>query len=382
MLGLPTETDEDVLGIADLAARVMHTWRESASNKNRGVRITVSTSWFVPKPHTAFQWEPQISKEEYERRVALLREAIKTKTVTYNWHDSDTSFLEAVLARGDRRMCKVLETAWRKGSKLDAWEEYFSLDRWLEAFEECGLDPHFYANRTRSLDEKMPWDMISSGVTTAYLRRERERKPERPEKPAIPYSLEAAQDNPGAIFLQGLIQHMGVEGQVLAYVEEEGIRLCVDTPTMGVLIGHRGETLDAMQYLTSLAVNRNRKEEGYTRVTLDTEGYREKREETLARLARKIAGQVKASGRPRELEPMNPYERRVLHASLQNNPYVVTHSEGEEPNRRVVISPKPREARKEQRPSKEKQQRLVEEVETVEIIRPAGDASDPTQEQE
>lgn len=214
------------------------------------------------------------------------------------------------------------------------------------------------------------------------LRRERERKPERPEKPAIPYSLEAAQDNPGAIFLQGLIQHMGVEGQVLAYVEEEGIRLCVDTPTMGVLIGHRGETLDAMQYLTSLAVNRNRKEEGYTRVTLDTEGYREKREETLARLARKIAGQVKASGRPRELEPMNPYERRVLHASLQNNPYVVTHSEGEEPNRRVVISPKPRESRKEQRPSKEKQQRLVEEVETVEIIRPAGDASDPTQEQE
>lgn len=213
-------------------------------------------------------------------------------------------------------------------------------------------------------------------------RRERERKPERPEKPAIPYSLEAAQDNPGAIFLQGLIQHMGVEGRVLAYVEEEGIRLCVDTPTMGVLIGHRGETLDAMQYLTSLAVNRNRKEEGYTRVTLDTEGYREKREETLARLARKIAGQVKASGRPRELEPMNPYERRVLHASLQNNPYVVTHSEGEEPNRRVVISPKPREARKEQRPSKEKQQRLVEEVETVEIIRPAGDASDPTQEQE
>ena len=175
MLGLPTETDEDVLGIADLAARVMHTWRESASNKNRGVRITVSTSWFVPKPHTAFQWEPQISKEEYERRVALLREAIKTKTVTYNWHDSDTSFLEAVLARGDRRMGKVLETAWRKGAKLDAWEEYFSLDRWLEAFDQCGLDPHFYANRTREKDELMPWAMISSGVTESYLWRERER---------------------------------------------------------------------------------------------------------------------------------------------------------------------------------------------------------------
>ena len=175
MLGLPTETDEDVLGIADIAARVMHTWRESAANKNRGVRITVSTSWFVPKPHTAFQWEPQISKEEYERRVKLLREAITTKTVTYNWHDSDTSFLEAVLARGDRRVGKVLENAWRKGAKLDAWEEYFSLDRWLEAFEECGLDPHFYANRERGKDEIMPWSMISSGVTEDYLWREHQR---------------------------------------------------------------------------------------------------------------------------------------------------------------------------------------------------------------
>ena len=175
MLGLPTESDEDVLGIADLAARVMHAWRESASNKQRGVRITVSTSWFVPKPHTAFQWEPQISKEEYQRRVKLLREAITTKTVTYNWHDADTSFLEAVLARGDRRMCKVLEAAWRKGAKLDAWEEYFSLDRWLEAFAECGLDPHFYANRQREKDEIMPWSVISSGVTEEYLWRELQR---------------------------------------------------------------------------------------------------------------------------------------------------------------------------------------------------------------
>ena len=175
MLGLPTETDEDVLGIADLAARVMHAWRESASNKQRGVRITVSTSWFVPKPHTAFQWEPQISKEEYQRRVKLLREAITTKTVTYNWHDPDTSFLEAVLARGDRRMCKVLEAVWRKGAKLDAWEEYFSLERWMEAFDECGLDPHFYANRQRKKDEIMPWSVMSSGVTEEYLWRELQR---------------------------------------------------------------------------------------------------------------------------------------------------------------------------------------------------------------
>lgn len=175
MIGLPTETDEDVLGIADLAARVMHEWRESATNKNRGVRITVSTSWFVPKPHTAFQWQGQITRAEYERRVKLLREAIKTKTVTYNWHDSDTSFLEAILARGDRRLGKVLETAWRKGAKLDAWEEYFSLQRWLDAFDECGLDPTFYANRDRSRDEIMPWSMISSGVTESYLWREWER---------------------------------------------------------------------------------------------------------------------------------------------------------------------------------------------------------------
>ncbi|MEA5142320.1 MAG: TIGR03960 family B12-binding radical SAM protein [Oscillibacter sp.] len=175
MLGLPTETDDDVRGIADVAARVMHTWRESSSNKNRGIRITVSTSWFVPKPHTAFQWEPQIPREEYERRVKLLREYMNTKTVTYNWHDSGTSFMEAVLARGDRRLCKVLECAWRKGAKLDAWEEYFSLDRWMEAFAECGLDPHFYANRQREKDELMPWSMISSGVTEAYLWREWER---------------------------------------------------------------------------------------------------------------------------------------------------------------------------------------------------------------
>ncbi len=176
-------------------------------------------------------------------------------------------------------------------------------------------------------------------------RTERTDRPERerqPQKPAVEYTLEAAQDNQAAQFLTGLIHNMGVEGQVLANISEEGVRLCVDTPNMGVLIGHRGETLDAMQYLTSLAVNRNRKEEGYTRITLDTEGYREKREETLTRLARKIASQVKASGRTRVLEPMNPYERRVLHATLQSNPYVTTHSEGEEPNRRVVVSLKGR----------------------------------------
>ena len=174
MLGLPTETDEDVLAIAEMANHVLHTWRESATNKNRGVRITVSTSWFVPKPFTAFQWEGQITREEYERRVKLLRNAITAKAVTYNWHDGDTSFLEAVLARGDRRLGKVLELAFRKGAHLDAWSEYFDLSRWEEAFAECGLDPAFYANRVRSQEEILPWSVISCYVSDKYLWHQRE----------------------------------------------------------------------------------------------------------------------------------------------------------------------------------------------------------------
>ena len=174
MLGLPTETDEDVAAIAELANRAVHVWREYASNKNRPLRITVSTSWFVPKPFTAFQWEPQISIEEYERRVKLLRSSITAKAVTYNWHDGDTSFLEAVLARGDRRVGRVLEKAYRKGARLDAWTDCFDLGRWTEAFAECGLDPAFYANRERGRDEIMPWSVISCYVSDSYLWRQRE----------------------------------------------------------------------------------------------------------------------------------------------------------------------------------------------------------------
>ena len=136
---------------------------------------SLSTSDYPPLTELCDQLEPFCQQRHVNLSLPSLRAAIKTKTVTYNWHDSDTSFLEAVLARGDRRMGKVLETAWRKGAKLDAWEEYFSLDRWLEAFDQCGLDPHFYANRTREKDELMPWAMISSGVTEGYLWRERER---------------------------------------------------------------------------------------------------------------------------------------------------------------------------------------------------------------
>lgn len=169
---------------------------------------------------------------------------------------------------------------------------------------------------------------------------QREERQPREELPQYDYTLEAAKDLPAAEFLQELLEKMGVQAQVLACITEDGLRLRIDSSSMGILIGRRGETLDAMQYITSLVVNRNRKQEGYLRVTLDTEDYRNKREETLRRLARKQASRVKASGRSVALEPMNPYERRVLHATLQTNHYVTTHSEGEEPNRRVVIEPK------------------------------------------
>ncbi|MBM6721988.1 TIGR03960 family B12-binding radical SAM protein [Pseudoflavonifractor phocaeensis] len=175
MLGLPTETDKDVLGIADLAEKVYQAWKETTPNPKRGVTITVSTAWFVPKPHTAFQWEPQISMEEYQRRVKLLRDHMRGRSIRYNWHDSQTSFLEAVFARGDRKVAEVIETAWRNGAKFDAWSEGFDFDRWLEAFSVCGVDPAFYANRVRDKDERFPWDVTSVGVSRQFLWRERER---------------------------------------------------------------------------------------------------------------------------------------------------------------------------------------------------------------
>ncbi len=175
MLGLPTETDEDVLGIADLADKVYRCWRENTPNRARGVRITVSTSYFVPKPHTAFQWEAQITEEEYRRRVALLRDALHgKKSIVYNWHDPDTSRLEAVFSRGDRKLADAIEWAWRDGAKFDSWSEYFDLDRWLRAFDACGIDPAFYANRERSRDELLPWSVTSVGVRDSFLWRERE----------------------------------------------------------------------------------------------------------------------------------------------------------------------------------------------------------------
>ena len=174
MLGLPTETDEDVLGIAELANQVLHTWRMYATNKARGVRITVSTSCFVPKPHSPFQWEQQVTMDEYKRKVNLLRENIKAKNVTYNWHDPDTSFVEAVLSRGDRRIADVIEEVWRRGGKLEAWGDYFSFERWMSAMDTCGVDPMRYACRERGKDEFLPWDIVDMGVRRAHLWHERE----------------------------------------------------------------------------------------------------------------------------------------------------------------------------------------------------------------
>ncbi|MCL1829521.1 MAG: TIGR03960 family B12-binding radical SAM protein [Oscillospiraceae bacterium] len=174
MLGLPTESDEDVAAIAELAHK-LPVWRRLYSPPgNKGLKITVSTSCFVPKPHTPFQWDAQIPPEEYMRRVKLLRDALGGKRFTYKWHDAEAGLTEAVLARGDRRLCPVIEEAWRSGARLEAWSDYFSFERWLEAFAENGIDFEFYAMRSREYDEVLPWSMISTGVDAEYLRNERE----------------------------------------------------------------------------------------------------------------------------------------------------------------------------------------------------------------
>lgn len=175
MLGLPTETDDDIRGIAQMANEVLHCWREYAKYKNRGVRITISTSCFIPKPFSPFQWEPQIPMDEYRRRVKLLQDSLTARNVTYKWHDADTSLVEAVLSRGDRRLGGVLEAVFRAGGRLDAWDDYFSFSRWMEAMADAGLDPAFYANRQREKDEVLPWSMIDVGVRADHLWRERER---------------------------------------------------------------------------------------------------------------------------------------------------------------------------------------------------------------
>ena len=172
MLGLPSETDEDVIAIADLSWAVLQTWKQYARNKNRGVRITVSTSCFIPKPHTPFQWAEQVTTDEYLRRVTLLRSKLRSKTITYNWHSPEQGLIEAALSRADRRVGSVIEAAWRLGARLDSWSEYFSLERWLTAFVESGLDPAFYAQRERDQHEILPWCVVSTGIDDEHLQEE------------------------------------------------------------------------------------------------------------------------------------------------------------------------------------------------------------------
>ena len=175
MLGLPTETDEDVLGIAELCYKIIQAWKECATNKKRGLRVHVATAYFVPKPHTPFQWEKQITPEEYLRRCKLLKSHFYSKSIEYDYHSPDLSRLEAVFARGDRRLGPVIEAAVRNGAKLDGWDEYFNYSHWFDAFNECGVDADFYTTRGYGEEEILPWDTIDVGVTKRFLRLERKR---------------------------------------------------------------------------------------------------------------------------------------------------------------------------------------------------------------
>lgn len=177
MIGLPTETKEDVQGIAELAQKVVDVFYALPKEIRRGrqVTVTVSTSSFVPKPFTPFQWEPQNRIEDLIEKQKLLKESIKTRSISYNWHQSHVSFLEAVFAKGDRRLADVLIAAQKKGCRFDGWNEHFDYDKWLEAFRECGIDPEFYAYRRIDHSEVLPWDHIDIGVRKEYLIKEHDR---------------------------------------------------------------------------------------------------------------------------------------------------------------------------------------------------------------
>ena len=173
MMGLPTETDEDIIGIANLGQKIVDMYYNMPNKpKGKSVSVSISVSVFVPKPFTPFQFEPQISKGEMERRQELLKNSIKTRKIDLNYHDSSTSFLEAAFARGDRRLGAVLEAAFKKGCKFDSWNECFDLQKWEEAFNECGIEPKFYSERQRSFDEINPWDHLDYAATKDFLIKE------------------------------------------------------------------------------------------------------------------------------------------------------------------------------------------------------------------
>jgi radical SAM family uncharacterized protein len=176
MIGLPTETNEDLNGIGELAQRVVSTYFALPREKRaKGLNVNCSASSFVPKPFTPFQWAGQNTLEMIKEKQAYLRKVLSIRGVTFNWHDPEVSFLEACFARGDRRMADVLKEAWRLGCILDGWTEQFHYDLWLKAFENCGIDPSFYANRERAKEELLPWDFIDAGITKTFLWRENEK---------------------------------------------------------------------------------------------------------------------------------------------------------------------------------------------------------------
>jgi len=175
MIGLPTETSRDVEGIAELAQKVLDTYFEIPKEERaKNINITVSTSSFIPKPFTAFQWCAQDSREQIVEKQNILKSAIKSKRIRYSWHDNHTSYLEGVFARGDRRLIDVIVTAVRNGCRFDGWNDCFKFDKWMESFNECGINPDFYL-RERALDEVLPWDHIDVGVTKRFFLKEYER---------------------------------------------------------------------------------------------------------------------------------------------------------------------------------------------------------------
>ena len=176
MMGLPTETDEDIVGIAELAQKVVDCYKEVKGK--RGVKVTVSVSCFVPKAYTPFQWFAQVPQEEFERRQRLLKESIRDRAISFHYHDARASVLEGALSRGDRRLSAVIETAWRNGAKFDGWTDQFKDEVWKDAFRRCGVAPEFYSRRTRDLEEVLPWAHTSPGVSEDFLRREWQRAQE------------------------------------------------------------------------------------------------------------------------------------------------------------------------------------------------------------
>lgn len=176
ILGLPYETTEDAAGIGELAEKMADVYFEIPKDvRNKGLKITVSTSILVPKPFTPFQWAPMARPEIVDERIKAVRGAIKSRSIVYNYHEQETSFMEAVFARGDRRTCDVLIKAFEKGAKFDGWSEYFNMEIWNEAMEECNLDSEFYVYREREYDEILPWDFIDIGVNRKYIERENEK---------------------------------------------------------------------------------------------------------------------------------------------------------------------------------------------------------------